>query len=71
MWEWIDGISQVIIAAGVIAGWWQSVRNGRSIETVHRATNSMKDELVSAVRSEATSAGIAAGRAQVTDEQRH
>ncbi len=34
------------------------------IEEIHLATNSMKDELVAAVKSEATAAGVATGRAE-------
>ena len=34
------------------------------IQDIHIATNSMKDELVAAVKSEATAAGMAAGKAE-------
>jgi hypothetical protein len=34
-----------------------SARNGRKIDEVHRATNSMKDELVAATQKEAFAAG--------------
>jgi hypothetical protein len=39
-------------------------QNSNKIEEIHLATNSMKDELVAAVKSEATAAGIATGKAQ-------
>ena len=34
-----------------------SLRNGRKIDEVHKATNSMKDELVAATQKEAFAAG--------------
>jgi hypothetical protein len=43
-----------------------------TVDTVHASTNSMKDELVAAVKSEATAAGIATGKAQQkADNQRN
>lgn len=64
----LGDIAQMITAALAFAAFVQSVHNSRKIEVVHRATNSMKDELVSAVRGEATAEGIAEGRRQKHDE---
>jgi hypothetical protein len=41
----------------------QSLRNGRKIEEVHLATNSMKDALVASTDKEAFARGIKAGEA--------
>jgi hypothetical protein len=61
IWEFakasVGPVTQFFIAAGVIANVVQSFLNARKIETVHKATNSMKDELVAAVREEAFQAG--------------
>ena len=71
MLEWVEALTQLLLALGVVFNGWQSFRNGRKIETVRHATNSIKDELVVAVRGEAMALGRAEGRAQVTDEQHH
>jgi hypothetical protein len=55
--EGVGVVTQALIAIGVVANVVQSVMNGLKIETVHKATNSMKDELVEAVRKEAFQAG--------------
>ncbi len=39
-------------------------QHSEKIEQIHLATNSMKDDLVAAVKSEATAAGLAEGRAE-------
>lgn len=39
-----------------------SIRNGRKIEEVHKATNSMKDELVAVTKLEAFAAGMKSGQ---------
>jgi hypothetical protein len=50
-------VTQVLVAVGVLANVVQNIINGIKIETVHKSTNSMKDELVEAVRKEAFQAG--------------
>jgi hypothetical protein len=55
--EGVGVVTQVLVALGVVANVVQNVINGMKIETVHKATNSMKDELVSAVRKESFQAG--------------
>ena len=47
-----------------IGGLFISIRNSRSIEQVHKATNSMKDELVQEVRESALAQGLKQGRAE-------
>jgi len=47
-----------------IGGLVISIRNRRSIEQVHKATNSMKDELVAEVREAALAQGLKQGRAE-------
>ena len=54
-------VAQLITAFAVALTAWSSMRNGRKIEEVHKATNSMKDELVAATRSESHAAGVAEG----------
>ena len=39
-------------------------RQDEKIQDIHLATNSMKDDRVAAVKSEATAAGLAAGKAE-------
>ncbi len=46
-----------------------SASNSKKLEEVHKETNSMKDQLVEAVRVGAMAKGIAAGRNQVIAEQ--
>lgn len=62
-------IAQVIIASAALlasltsaAALVVSVRNGRKIEQVHVATNSMKDELVAVTRKDALAEGLKEGR---------
>lgn len=64
----IHDISELLTALGVIGTLCVAVfnarlstSNARKIEEVHKATNSMKDELVAATRSESHAAGVAEG----------
>ncbi len=54
----VGELSQLITAIAAIGAVIMSWRNGRKIEIVRHATNSMKDELVQVVRK----ASIAEGR---------
>ena len=61
-------LAQLLFAAGIflnalvaVVGAVQSFRNGRKIEQVHVATNSMKDALVAATAKASLAEGMAAG----------
>jgi len=43
-------ITSVATLLGVLGGMYVSLRNAAKIEQVHKATNSMKDELVAATK---------------------
>jgi hypothetical protein len=51
--EWIDHLTNLIVAGGVIFGAWQSWHNGRSIKRVEHATNSLMDARIVVERKEA------------------
>ena len=52
--EWIDHITNVIVAVGVLYGGWQSWRNGHEIRKVKHATDGLMDARIVSERSEAT-----------------
>jgi hypothetical protein len=54
----ISEISQVLTSIAAIGGLIVSVLNRRKIETVHRATNSMKDELVALTAKSSHAEGV-------------
>jgi hypothetical protein len=56
-------IAQLITAIVLALNFFQSWRNGKSIEKVHLATNSMKDALVNSTEKESYARGIKAGEA--------
>jgi len=66
-------VAQIIVAlatlvssvGALLVGW----RNSRKIEQVHRATNSMKDELVLSTALAARAEGNLAGRRELKGEQ--
>ena len=60
-------LAQLLTAIGVIATAWQSWHNGRKIELIRHATNSMKDALVAATGKAAHAEGVAEGRAAAVD----
>lgn len=51
-------ITALAALGSVVMGWW----NNRKIEQVHKATNSMKDELVASVRDASLAKGLKQGR---------
>ena len=57
-------LAQLVIALVAAMSWFQSWRNGRKIEVIHKATNSLTDKLVLATGN----AAHAAGRAEVFAE---
>jgi uncharacterized membrane protein YccC len=59
---WGD-ISQLIIACAIAFNVWQGWRNGRKIDVVHDATNSMKDALVESTSKESYARGVKQGEA--------
>lgn len=59
----IVSIPSTIVA---FANIWLQFRNGRKVEEIHKATNSMKDELVAATRAAALLTGAAEERARHT-----
>jgi hypothetical protein len=65
--QWSQLVTAIAAAIAAILGAVNRnhmVKQDVKIQDIHLATNSMKDELVAAVKSEATAAGIATGRAQ-------
>jgi len=56
-------IAQILTALAAVGGLIISWSNSRKIEEVHKATNSMKDELVAVTKSDAFQTGITEGRA--------
>ena len=59
----IGEIAQLITAIVLALNFIQSWRNGKSIEKVHLATNSMKDALVNSTEKEAYARGVKSGEA--------
>jgi hypothetical protein len=57
----IGEIAQLITAIVLALNWWQSRQNGKKIEEVHLATNSMKDALVASTAKENFAAGVKQG----------
>ena len=55
------GLATLISSIGALA---IGLRNSRKIEQVHRATNSMHDEIVNEVRRSATAEGVQQERAR-------
>ncbi len=69
--EMILSIGSLIVAiANAIAIVLTSVRNMHKVEEIHRATNSMKDQLVAATAKGSLAEGMAQGRADVLAEQK-
>lgn len=69
MSTWITEIVQIVTALGILfngtaslLAFLQSRRNGSSIEKVHLATNSMKDELVKVTGDAAFERGLKQGQ---------
>ena len=58
----ISDISQIVIAFSALGALAFSIYNSIKIETIHRATNSMKDELVAEVRASSIAQGFKAGQ---------
>lgn len=52
-------VADIMMAFAILATVYMQWRNGRAIEQVHKATNSMHDEIVTMTRAE----GVAQGRA--------
>lgn len=67
-------IAQIITAIAAVGAFLNSWRNSRKIEIVHKATNSMKDELVAAVGTAEHARGMLDERTKVagavTDAER-
>jgi hypothetical protein len=64
--DWVRLITAAAALVGAVSSMFNRVglqRANKQIDVIHAATNSMKDELVAAVRAEATATGIATGRA--------
>ena len=57
------GIGVLLNAIATVFSLIQSIRNGRKIEDVHLATNSMKDALVATTDKEAFARGVKSGEA--------
>ena len=57
----LGDIAQLITSGAVALTVWQSYRNGKKIDIVHLATNSMKDALVDATDKEAYARGVKSG----------
>ena len=57
------GIGVLLNAVATVFGLMQSLRNGKKIEEVHLATNSMKDALVATTDKEAFARGVKSGEA--------
>jgi len=57
----IGELAQLITAIVLALNFWQSYRNGKKIEQVHIATNSMKDALVESTSKESYARGVKAG----------
>jgi hypothetical protein len=55
------GIGVLLNAVVTVFSLIQSMRNGRKIEDVHLATNSMKDALVASTEKESYARGVKAG----------
>lgn len=55
--------AQLMTAVAALVAALASLRNGRKIDVVHKATNSMKDELVAASAEAAHAAGVIDGAA--------
>jgi len=58
MGDWIPVLNSVLLFATALLTFW----NNRKIEQVHRATNSMKDELVREVKQASHAEGLKEGR---------
>ncbi len=56
-------IAQILTALAAVGGLLMSWSNSRKIQEVHEATNSMKDELVAATKSDAFQTGVTEWRA--------
>jgi hypothetical protein len=54
-------VAQLITAIALAANVYQSWRNGQGIERVHKATNSMKDQLIASTDKESFARGVKAG----------
>ncbi len=58
--------AQVITAIAAVAAVMVSIYNAFRIQQVHKATNSMKDELVAVTRKDALAEGLKQGREETT-----
>jgi len=65
----VGEIAQLITAVVLLLTYLQSRKNGKNIEAVHKATNSMKDELVTATAKASLAEGTAAGLQQGRSEE--
>jgi LPS sulfotransferase NodH len=61
-------IAQMILALAMLFNTWQSWRNGRKIEQVHIATNSLTDRLVAKTAAASLAEGTALGLEQGRQE---
>lgn len=66
----LGDIAQLIEAIAICLSVWLTWRNGRGIERVHLATNSMKDALVESTAKASLLEGTAAGLEQGRNETR-
>jgi hypothetical protein len=64
-------IAQLITALVLALNFYQSYRNGKKIEQVHLATNSMKDALVATTDKEAFARGVKSGEASSINLHNH
>ena len=65
MSDWIQLTTSIVTLLGVGGSIWLALLNRKQIEVVHRATNSMKDELVAAVGEAAHAKGMSDERDKV------
>jgi hypothetical protein len=70
MFEYIDTITRFIIAISVAYNIWQTWRVKKNVQIIEKATNSMKDALVSATAKASLAEGTAAGLEQGRNEPR-
>lgn len=66
----VSDASSLMTALAAVGALYLSWRNGRKIKEVHDNTNSMKDELVAAVRANSLATGKAEGKAEAKAEER-
>jgi hypothetical protein len=65
----LHDIAEMIVALVVLWGAIQSSRNGRKLEVIHKATNSLTDRLVATTAVSAEATGFERGRQQQIVEE--